>query len=110
MSLWQLFLGDLFLFKDMVMVIVMVVVVRVVVVSVLRRHGDSNASVAEQGLWAIKNLADDAGNRTKLGACDGCAGVRWWCLIVCDLAVLYVQFVKLLWYLSLFVRACVCPM
>ena len=100
----------------MVMVVLVVVVVRVVVVSVLRRHGESNASLAEQGLWAIANLADDDGNNTKLGACDGCAGVRWWCLIVCDLAVLYVQFVKLLWYLSLFVcvylcvRACVCPM
>ena len=83
MSLRQLFLGDLFLLV-MVMVVVLVVVVHVVVVSVLRRHGESNASVAEQGLWAIANLTADAGNNTKLGACDGCAGVWWWCLIVCE--------------------------
>ena len=43
-------------------------------VSVLRRHGESNASVAESGLEAIINLAYDAGNNTKLGACDACAG------------------------------------
>ena len=54
----------------------------VVVVSVLRRHGESNASVAEQGLRAIENLAADDGNNTKLGACDACAGLWRWVLII----------------------------
>ena len=48
------------------------------VVSVLRRHGESNASVAEPGLEAITNLASNAGNKTKLGVWDACAGVWWW--------------------------------
>ena len=50
-------------------------------VSVLRRHGESTADVAEGGLSAINNLAIDAGNRTKLGECDACAGV--WMLWAC---------------------------
>ena len=54
---------------------------RVVVVSVLRRHGESTASVAEAGLRAIVNLAVDDENKTKLGECDACAGV--WVLWAC---------------------------
>ena len=65
------------------------------VVSVLRRHGESNASVAEPGLRAIANLAADAENRTKLGACDACAGEwLWWFRIVCELVVLYILYTK----------------
>ena len=50
--------------------------------SVLRRHGESTASVAKPGLWAIKVLAVDDENKTKLGECDACAGVRvlWACV------------------------------
>ena len=54
---------------------------RVVVVSVLRRHAESTADAAEGGLSAISSLAEDAGNRTKLGECDACAGV--WVLWAC---------------------------
>ena len=62
--------------------LVLCICFREVVVSVLRRHGESNASVAEQGLEAIRNLAANAGNNTKLGACDACAGLWWWVLII----------------------------
>ena len=38
----------------------------VVLVGVLGAHGTKTAAVAEQGCWAIRNLATDAANATAL--------------------------------------------
>ena len=41
------------------------------VVSAMRIHGTSNAAVAEQGCWAIRNLtANNAANKLRLVAAD----------------------------------------
>ena len=45
-----------------------------VVVSVLRTQGPASVAVAEQGCWAIVNLAADDANRTALGAAGACEG------------------------------------
>ena len=53
--------------------------------AVLRSHGKTSAAVAEQGLWAIRNLsAGNAANNTRLGEAGACEGV-WivlaWCVV-----------------------------
>ena len=48
--------------------------VRAVVLSMVQCHGESNAAVAKQGLWAIENLAVDDANSTKLGEGGACTG------------------------------------
>ena len=35
----------------------------------------SSAAVAEAALWAARNLAADAANRTRFGECGGCEGM-----------------------------------
>ena len=48
---------------------------RAVVLSMVQCHGESNAAVAERGLWAIANLAaHNAANKTKLGEGGACTG------------------------------------
>ena len=47
----------------------------VVVVAVLRAVGSHSVEVAEQGCWAIWNMAElNATNRTALGAAGACEG------------------------------------
>ena len=59
--------------------------------AVLRSHGEASAAVAEQGLWAIRNLwYGNAANNTRLGEAGACEGV-WillaWCVLVVFVSV-----------------------
>ena len=54
--------------------------VRAVVLSIFQCNGESNAAVAEHGLWAIEKLAVDDANRTKLGeggACTSACSIKF---------------------------------
>ena len=60
--------------------------------AVLRSHGEASAEVAEQGLWAIRNLSCDAANKTRLGEAGVCEGV-WivlaWCVLFVFVSVVF---------------------
>ena len=61
--------------------------------AVLRSHGEACAAVAEQGLWAIRNLsAGNAANNTRLGEAGACEGV-WivlaWCVLFLFVSVVF---------------------
>ena len=62
-------------------------------VAVLRSHGEASAAVAEQGLWAIRNLwYGNAANNTRLGEAGACEGV-WivlaWCVLFVFVSVVF---------------------
>ena len=44
------------------------------VLSALRSYGESNATVAEKGLWALGNLSIDDVNRAEFSEGGACAG------------------------------------
>ena len=43
-------------------------------VGVLGAHGRKTAAVAEQGCWAVRNLATDDANATALVSAGACKG------------------------------------
>ena len=72
-SLWFFFVGWLACLIAWLLACLLACV-RAVVLSMVLCHGESNAAVAKQGLWAIETLAFDDANRTKLGEGGACTG------------------------------------
>ena len=68
----------LFRFRTHKLIVVFILVIRGLlgeaVIAVLVAQGSSSADASEQALWAIRNLASDAGLNAKLGIGGACNG------------------------------------